>query len=112
MNYSKIKTLLCRYGQDVTLCFSGNENRQHRAFIQPLRYKNKLYLEGEYTPVGYFDSDTYLYIGPGDDDIGPRIREVRMFAGDAEYFFVRADVVKIKNNCIYTWAIVKPVIAD
>ena len=33
------------------------------AFIQPLRYKNKLYMTGDFTPIGKNTHDVYLYIG-------------------------------------------------
>ena len=33
-----------------------------RALIQPLRYKNKMYLDGTYTDIGKSTSGNYLYI--------------------------------------------------
>ena len=106
-----IKSLLKRYGQPVSVQIPGLPGRQYGAVIQPLRYKNKLYLEGDYTPVGYYGSSTYLYIGPADPDIGDHINDTRLFVGDAEYFFVRADIIRLKNQPVYTWAVIKPVVA-
>ena len=109
MFYDCIKSMLKRYGQSVTVVLPG-AGHEYSAMIHPLRYKNKLYLEGDFSAIGYVDNDAYLYIGPGDEEIGRHIKTARLFSGDAEYFFTRADHVRISDQISYTWAIVRPVV--
>ena len=40
-----------------------------KGFIQPLRYKNKMYLYGVNTEIGYNSQGYYLYIGPPEHDL-------------------------------------------
>lgn len=40
-----------------------------RAFISPLRYKNKMYLYGVNTEIGYNSQGHYLYIGHPTPDL-------------------------------------------
>ena len=61
--------LMERYGRAVRI-LSPEENAAAidcRAFVQPLRYKNKMYLNGVYLPSGYDDGRHYLYLGPADE---------------------------------------------
>ena len=60
----KLQALIERYGRSVSLSMEdGWHSPQFRALIQPLRYKNKMYLEGVHTPIGIHDPGYYLYIG-------------------------------------------------
>lgn len=46
----KLQALIERYGRSVSLSMEdGWHSPQFRALIQPLRYKNKMYLEGVHT---------------------------------------------------------------
>jgi len=112
MFYDPVKSLLKRYGQSVSLQLPGQAPDSYSAIIQPLRYKNKMYLEGDFSLVGYITNDAYLYIGPGNKEIATCVRDARLFAGDAEYFFTRADTVMMNDKAVYTWAVIKPVLYD
>lgn len=47
----KLQALIERYGRSVSLSMEdGWHSPQFRALIQPLRYKNKMYLEGDALP--------------------------------------------------------------
>ena len=66
----KLQALIERYGRSVSLSMEdGWHSPQFRALIQPLRYKNKMYLEGVHTPIGIHDPGYYLYIGPAAHDV-------------------------------------------
>ena len=41
-----------KYGRSVFLSDEGWNSPVFRAFLQPLRYKNKMYLECAYTEIG------------------------------------------------------------
>ena len=65
----KIKRLLARYGRPASL-FDGNGNLlcESKCLIQPLRYKNKLYLEGIPTDIGINEAGCYLFLAPPEFD--------------------------------------------
>ena len=48
---------------------NGEVLKNMNAFISPLRYKNKMYLYGVNTEIGYNSQGHYLYIGPPDVDL-------------------------------------------
>ena len=67
-----------------------------KGFIQPLRYKNKMYLYGVNTEIGYNSQGYYLYIGPPD--------------GDIKYQIDRAEKIKLGEEVLYVWAVVRTVV--
>lgn len=112
MNTEKLFSL---YGRAMTLEVSGNgaSISRFKAFIQPLRYKNKLYLRGRYTEVGKNKEDYYLYIGPPDIDISAVDGlSSRLFASEAEYLVYRTENHYVGEQEIYQWAIIRPVVSD
>ena len=50
------------YGEDVTV-INDADTILARAFVEPLRYRNKIYIAGEYRTLGMKYSEKYLYIG-------------------------------------------------
>ena len=80
-----------------------------RALIHPLRYKNKMYLEGVYTDIGRSTSGYYLYIGPSDHDI-TRLGENGMIVSDDEkYIITRAEKCYLGDDVTHIWAILRSV---
>ena len=58
-----INKMLNRYGSSVYISNKeGWKSCLFNAFIQPLRYKTKLYMEGERTPIGVNRNDVFLTI--------------------------------------------------
>lgn len=103
--------LMERYGRSVSLSTQdGWHSPQFKAFIQPLRYKNKMYLEGVHTPVGIHDPGYYLYIGPAAHDVTRLGEDARLNdSGGAQYQIDRAERVHIRENALYIWAILRSV---
>lgn len=103
--------ILRAYGQSAQLEYiSANGIERFYAFVQALRYKNKLYLRGKFTEIGKNQQDYYLYIGP------PQINlskvdgvNIKLKIGDTYYLVYRSEKHYIKNKCIYIWAIIRPV---
>ena len=62
MNASKYLELFGR--RTALVSASGETISAHGAIISPLRYKNKMYLSGVYTDIGFNSEGHYLYIGP------------------------------------------------
>ena len=48
-----------RYGSAVTICQDGRRV-EARAFVEPLRYRNKIYIGGECRPLGALRREKYL----------------------------------------------------
>ena len=104
-----------RYGQPGILVKRGEgvEIIPVHAFIQPLRYKNKLYLRGRYTEIGKNKEDYYLYIGPPDVDISETDgSSVQLVFADKEYLVYRTEYHTVAGKDVYQWAIIRPVTTD
>ncbi len=109
MNTSR---LFQKYGQPAV--FSDTVNLvsvSFRAFVRPLRYKNKIYLRGTYTEIGRNQQDYYLYFGPADIDVsGVNALDKTLTVNGREYIVDRMEHHCIGEHGIYNWAIVRPVI--
>lgn len=109
-----IKPILNRYGQSAVLNDAKtNKSVSFKAFIQALRYKNKLYLRGTFTELGRNQQDYYLYIGPPDVELSVTDTDTKTLTVDkVEYIIDRVEDHYIGNTIIYRWAIVHPAVAD
>lgn len=81
----------------------------YRALIQPLRYKNKMYLDGAYTDIGKSSSGYYLYIGPSNHDITKLDETSFLLSGDIKYVISRAEKCYLGENVTHIWAILRNV---
>ena len=106
MNITK---MLNKYGCSVYISSNDGWNSPlFKAFIQPLRYKTKLYLEGEYTPIGVNKNDVYLYIGPAGHDLTKLDRTYRIHDRDNnKYMIDRAEKIMVKDTIVYIWAVIR-----
>lgn len=106
MNITK---MLNKYGSSVFITGKNAWSTPvFRAFIQPLRYKTKLYLEGEHTPIGVNKNDVYLYIGPADHDLTKLNKSYRIHDKDNnEYMIDRAEKIIVKDKTVYIWAVIR-----
>ena len=60
-----LDALFKKFGREILLKKDdGWSSPIFHGFIQPLRYKNKIYLDGVYTVIGFDNQGKYLYIGP------------------------------------------------
>ena len=94
-----------------TVYLSGADGWQSplfKAFLQPLRYKNKLYQQGDYTPIGINKNDVYLYLGPADHDLTKLNNTHRIHDSEKNTYMIdRAEKIKYNNKTLYIWAIVR-----
>lgn len=98
-----------RYGLDVSLHLpDGWSSGIYQAFIQPLRYKNKLYLDGTHTDIGIALEGSYLYMGPANHDLTklPSIAYL-IDCEKQKYFISRSEKVYFGKDVAYIWAILK-----
>lgn len=105
----KFSDVSARIGKDVFITNStGWQSPVFRAAIQPLRYKNKMYLGGVYTEIGKAKYDYFLYIGPPDHDISRLSADSRIIDSSGRGFTVdHCETVHYKNMPFYIWAIVR-----
>lgn len=108
------ESIMKKYGQTAALTDTATNKTTHfKAFVQALRYKNKLYLRGTYTELGRNQQDYYLYIGPAEVDIsGVDASSKTLTVGGISYVVDRTEKHYIGNELIYHWAIIHPVVAD
>ncbi len=93
-------------GRRVTLTFPDGTETDDVCVIQPLRYKNKMYMEGVGTDLGR-ERDSYYsmfappgFLPPGDPD-GHYLRDGHF----AEYAIIRRDTVYKGDEPVYDWAV-------
>lgn len=106
MDYSSISKYV---GRDIYLTDAGNwKSPVFKAQIQPLRYKNKMYLEGIPTPIGTGTSGYYTYIGPPSHDLSKLSADGRVVdSQEIKYSISHCEKFFVKQNVFYIWAILK-----
>lgn len=106
-----LKFMFDKYGQDII--FKGSDGWStpiFGGFIQPLRYKNKMYLNGVNTVIGFNSQGHYLYIGPPDHDVSA-VAKNRWIESHGKKFTVdRSEKVYFKNEVVYYWAIIREIV--
>ncbi|MBO4339588.1 MAG: hypothetical protein K5755_03040 [Clostridiales bacterium] len=102
--------LFDKFGRSVRVT-SVDESWQgdlYRAFIQPLRYKNKMYLEDKRVPLGIGDMSYYLYLGPASFDLTTVDEDEYMLkSGNEKFFITRAEKLYFSDSVCYIWAVIK-----
>lgn len=98
--------LFDKYG--VTVLSSGEEDSvEFPAFLQPLRYKNKIYLSGVPTELGYDGLNKYLLIAPPEVDIAYlESGDYTLSFGEDTFATDHCEPVYLAKKHLYYWAIV------
>ena len=94
------------YGEDVTV-INDDDTVLARAFIEPLRYRNKIYIGGGYRTLGMKHSEKYLYVGIPDIPLVENKTIVKR--KDNEYLVKRVERYYVGEQIAYTWGILIPV---
>ncbi len=94
-----------RYGSHVTITQGGAEV-QTRAFVEPLRYRNKIYIGGEMHHLGSLKREKYLYVGKTAHRLIPDESVIK--AQGNQYIVKRCETYYVKDTPIYEWAILVP----
>lgn len=102
--------LLNLHGSDITyktMDQNGvySEAQNAKAFIQPLRYKNKMYIGNSYIPLGGVDGGRYLYLGNPDLRFDRAANDVIISLNGDDYYVKRAEPYVVDNEVLYIWAI-------
>jgi len=110
----EIQEIMERYGRQVRLCLpDGWQTENFGAFLQPLRYKNKMYLGGVNTRIGFNREGYYLYLGPPGHDLTKLSQDMWIQAAldpDERYTVDRAELVYFGDAPSHIWAIVRSMV--
>lgn len=101
-----------KFGRALKIIAENKPTVTTKAFIQPLRYKDKSLLGEKSMDVGFFDDRNYLYIGGSDIrlDLYPFDTIIKT---DAETFVVkRAQAVYLGERILYVWGIIQLYVED
>lgn len=108
-----VASLIKKYGREISAHTpDGWNSKSYTALIQPLRYKNKMYLEGVHTPIGINHEGYYLYIGSPDNNITLLPPDAFIRCGDTSYKIDRAEKVCIGEKTAYIWAVLRTLGSD
>ena len=106
-----IRRIMERFGRQMRLCLpDGWQSENFGAFLQPLRYKNKMYLGGINTRIGFNREGYYLYLGPPEHDLTQLSRDVWIQCGAERYTVDRAEMVHFGDEESHVWAIVRSMV--
>ncbi len=86
---------------------NGENTTIFKGFLQPLRYKNKIYLSGVPTELGYDGLNKYLLIAP--PEVGEKCLESREYtisSGEDTFSADHCEPVYLGKKILYYWAIV------
>lgn len=104
-----LNSMFEKFGQEVSLKKDdGWSSPIFGAFIQPLRYKNKMYLNGVNTVIGFNSQGHYLYIGPPNHSLDAE--NCHVVSNGKSYTVDRCERVYLRNEVIYIWAIIREIV--
>ena len=95
-----------RFGETITVTTEQGQ-KTIKGILQPLLYKNKMYISGKQLPSGYFDMGHYLVICPPEIKL-PVVGNAFFECGGKRYILKRSEVVKEKGRELYLWAVLCP----
>lgn len=106
-----LDALFKKFGREILLKKDdGWSSPIFHGFIQPLRYKNKIYLDGVYTVIGFDNQGKYLYIGPAEHDLTAfDSMNGHVESDGVKYTIDRAEKVYYKDKPSYIWAIIREI---
>lgn len=97
-----------KYGRPAAYVAENGESiAEMHAFISPLRYKNKMYLYGVNTEIGYNSQGHYLYIGPCTPDLTLAQNGEFVTCMGEKFRIDRAEKVYRGEDVFYIWAIIR-----
>ena len=99
-------TELNRYGEDITVTTESG-SFVVKGILQPLLYKNKMYIGSSHIPDGYFDTGHYLLICVPEPKI-PVAGTAFLESKGKSVVLKRSETVAIKSEALYVWAVVAP----
>ncbi len=108
MLYNKISdAIFSKAGLTLSIKKGSKTVTEFKALLQPLRYKNKIYLRGVPTELGYDSLKKYLLLSPADVDLsGVDGTEVSLYIGNKHLSIDHTEAVYFGSEPFYNWSIV------
>lgn len=103
--FGLVKETIKRYGNSVVILEDG-KTKKAKAFIEPLRYKNRVYVGGKYRLLGVDRDEKYLYVGFAEIPLRELCSVIEMKG--SKYIVKRCETYYVKDYPIYVWAILTP----
>ena len=112
MNIEKsVKKLFETCGQDVTVQIEYKQYND-KAFVQLMRYKNKIYIDLPLGETGIRDNGSYLYIGKPEYDFSDSWGTVRIYCDGYKYMVKRAQMIYLGSKPVCLWAVLYRTVRD
>ncbi len=97
-----------KFGRSVYITSENYTSEIFRALVQPLRYKNKMYVAGTNTEIGLAEENYYLYIGPAEKDLRKIGGLLMLHTADGKNYEVhKSEKIYNGENAWYVWAVIK-----
>ncbi len=94
-------------GLELTIKKGAQTVNTFYGLLQPLRYKNKIYLKGVATELGYDSLKKYLLLSPADIDLSDVDgTEIALYRENTHLSIDHTEKVYFGSSPCYTWSIV------
>ena len=100
-----VSNSIAKLGGDVEIT-QGSSSVRTRAIVEPLRYRNKIYIGGEQRSLGSLNRERYLYIGQPDVPLHANASVIESVGG--KYIVKRCETYFVRDRAVYVWAILAP----
>lgn len=107
-----VTSVINRFGKSVEIISKKDTNVSTKAFIQPLRYKDQMYMGGKCIDIGYINGKSYLYIGSKDVRLDLYPFNTILKTNEDNYVVKRAQAVYLGEDILYVWAIIQVYVED
>ena len=78
-----------------------------KAIIQPLRYKNKMFLDSQITAIGTVDESCFLYLGPPKIFLTENTPACLIYFHGNAYMVVKTEMLFLGGQHVLNWAILR-----
>ena len=97
-----LKKLINKVGNTISV---RGTDKSWKALIQPLRYRNKLYVEETAEPPGMINRRAYLYIGAPEDDLSVYPRGTLFLCNGELLTLTHFELTRLGDDSLYVWAV-------
>lgn len=107
VNKKPADAILKKMGVTLEIKKGNSTVKSFKGFLQPLRYKNKIYLRGVATELGYDSLKKYLLISPVDVDISDVDgTDLSLYFENKHLSVDHSEIVYFGKEPCYMWSIV------
>lgn len=104
----EVDSFIKTFGRGMYVTQGDWSSEVYNAVVEPLRYKNKMYLYGSYNELGHYPEAFYLYIGPANSVFDNLDDSAVVHTSDGKSYLIHHwEKVYIKEKPVYIWAVIK-----